>query len=375
MIAQIGTLDGLGPNFYNAIWATCKYTQSLALVLVPIGIMAQVGVSILNHLIGKESQWNLSNVLGGIVVFFFIVSFQPVIKLIDGSVDLMEGYVRKKGQIPLEKTFENAADIKFNDQEAFREIKRKAEAGDTAAVTQMRNLLSKEEGFGVKKERSKPEGGGSMFNMLSLPNFVLSAVTDGITALIRVILYYMQLLLLSALIIVGPLAATISTIPIIGDNVLKQWFRVFLNFKFWGLTCAVLDILMDQYLKAGIMANYFFPMAGAVTSNFGVATIANICFIILFIMVPKITSWYTGGFSDSGASAMVGAASTIMAVGSGGATLAAAGATGGMRGAANMAGSMMGMGGGSSVQNAQMIKVFSDLNKSIGQMNKQNNNP
>ena len=90
-------------------------------------------------------------------------------------------------------------------------------------------------------------------------------------------------------------------------------------------------------------------------------------------MVPKITSWYTGGFSDSGASAMIGAATTIMTVGSGGAAIGGAVATGGLAGGASMAGSMMGMGGGGAVQNAQMVKVFQDLNKSISSLNQKNN--
>jgi hypothetical protein len=368
-------LEALGGNYFKAIWSTCGVVQKIALLVIPIGIMAQVGVSILSHLTGRENQWNLSKVLGSIVIFFFVVSFQPIIKSIDGTIDSIEGFLRSSGQMTVDKSFEKALDLRYNDQKTYNDAKKSIERGDSTGLQKLSDLKDKEEGFGVKQFVSKlPEMAG--FFTISIPHLLLNMVSDGVTGLIRVILFYMQIFLLSAVIIIGPLAAMMTTIPIIGDNILKHWFKTFLNFKCWGITCAVLDILMDSYLEVGLISNSpFGGITDAATSHFGAATVANICFIILFIMVPKITSWYIGGFSDSGASAMIGAATTIATVASGGAALGGAVATGGMKGGASMIGAMMGGGGGGAVQQAQMMKVFTDLSKSINTMNQQKNNP
>jgi hypothetical protein len=369
-------LGGLGDKFEAGIWAACSFTQSIALLVIPIGIMARVGVSILNYFTGQTSTLSLHKVFQSIVIFFFVVSYKPIMSTFSDTVDVIETYIRDKGSVGLDQVFTNAVDVRYLNQEELNNVKERIRAGDTTAVSFMRKLQQNESTQSnfwksiTSVGSAIADGAKAISDLFTIDilQSVINAVSRGITAVLRLLLFIFQIFLVSALLVVGPLAAMIHSIPIIGDGVLKHWFRVFLTYKFWGITMAVVDIMIDQYLKSVTTQKSIIDTLETYAYGNGISVIVNIAFIILFIMTPKITSWYMNGHSDSGITAMMAAGSTVLNVASGAGKVGAAVASGGVSAGAGVLGNIT---GGGAVQNAQMISTFKNLTNAINSMNSQ----
>lgn len=190
---------------------------------------------------------------------------------------------------------------------------------------------------------------------------IMTRLFTGTTVLIvRTVMEFFQQFILGFLYICGPIALSLSVIPAFGQLAMK-WFHNFLAVQFWGLSFVLLDTL--YYYFARTQTSEYGILGGLVPGSQQSAAdakfmIMSVCFVLLYIMVPKLTSFIIGA---SGAQGFVGQMAGMIAAGAASAaTVAAPGVAGG--GVAGVIGRALGNGpgtggGGSSASSAEATPI------------------
>ncbi|MCR5890325.1 hypothetical protein LRS06_21600 [Hymenobacter sp. J193] len=176
----------------------------------------------------------------------------------------------------------------------------------------------------------------------SMRQWLLELATGTIAQLIQVCMLFIQAFLAGFLFVVGPIAFTLSMLPGWG-GLMKSWFQSFLSVNLWTVTFAIINKLFAQYSaamaalaasKITTVDQYF-----AAYASDGQYQVACIIFIVMYLMVPYMTSLIVG---SSAAQSFVGAAAGLVAsraaMGAGKAVGSAVGAAG--NGVSTMAGAM-----------------------------------
>lgn len=367
-------LSLFGPSLKEAIFSTARYAQNIALLLIPMGIMAQFGVHFIQQFFSDGNQLgDMRKPFMAILMLFVCASYVPIVNAVDGTITLVENYIRRSGSVSTREVIASRlSDISFEDQKALKEIKAQL-AKPKQNAQQIAELQAKMKALNDNK-KSWWEQTWDHVNTFrfSLVDMLINSITDGLTIALRYIMAILQFFVLAALVIVGPLAIAVSTLPMFSEKAFHFWVKTFVFFKCWGITMAVLDVLMDQYFlmsqNPGSASQRLVQTISGLYAPGGGAMVVSVVFIILYIMTPKITSWYLGGHTDSGIASVMGAATTVMSVGGTAAQVGGAVMTGGASAGLSMAASMF---GGNASQNAQMLKTFSDMNKNLQNLNKQ----
>lgn len=191
----------------------------------------------------------------------------------------------------------------------------------------------------------------------SFRQWLIELATGTIAQLIQVCMLFIQAFLAGFLFVVGPIAFTLSMLPGFG-GLMKSWFQSFLSVNLWTVTFAIINKLFAQYSAA--MAALAASKITTVDQYFaqyasdGQYQVACIIFIVMYLMVPYMTSLIVG---SSAAQSFVGAAAGLVAsraaMGAGKAAGGAISAAG--QGLSNMGGAMAsGMQGAGGAFNTMM---------------------
>ncbi|MDF7815258.1 hypothetical protein, partial [Hymenobacter sp. YC55] len=148
---------------------------------------------------------------------------------------------------------------------------------------------------------------------------LLGLATDFMTGMIQAIMEFIQSFLLAFLYVSGPIAIAFSFIPGFG-GVAKSWLQSLIGIHMWSIAFQVIAGLFVFYQaheaaqSTSSGANMLMNMTGIAQTKFAVACIV---FIIMYIMVPYMSSLIVG---SSAADSFVSSALRIgAAVASGGA--------------------------------------------------------
>ncbi len=169
---------------------------------------------------------------------------------------------------------------------------------------------------------------------LSPQKLLMGLATDFMTSIIQAIMEFIQSFLLAFLYVSGPIAIAFSFIPGFG-GVAKSWLQSLIGIHMWSIAFQIIAGVFVYYsaheaaLSASSGAAALMNMTGIAQTKYAVACIV---FIIMYIMVPYMSSLIVG---SSAADSFVGSAMRVgTSVASGGAAAApalagAAGAAGG----------------------------------------------
>jgi hypothetical protein len=149
----------------------------------------------------------------------------------------------------------------------------------------------------------------SNFSIMSL---LTRFFTTTLVLLIRNVFFFVRQFVLGFLYVSGPIVISLSMIPAF-SGLAKSWLQNYISVSLWSLTFVLLDAMYSNYAdvatagSGGLIGNL---MAGQSNDKF---TIMSITFIILYCMVPWLTSLIIGsstaqGFASQVASMAVGAA-------------------------------------------------------------------
>ena len=176
----------------------------------------------------------------------------------------------------------------------------------------------------------------------SLTNILLQLITGEVVLLIRQIMQFIQQFILGFLFVCGPISICLSAIPAFGQLAMK-WLQNFLAVQFWGLSFALLDLLYTFYTASNSTFGGVFGTSITASETDTKQLIVSVAFIMLYLMVPYLTSLIIGSSAAQGfVGSVVGMAASAAAAGAG----VAAGAAGGGHGVSGAIGRAMGGGGG-----------------------------
>jgi len=177
----------------------------------------------------------------------------------------------------------------------------------------------------------------------SLTNILLQLITGEVVLLIRQIMQFIQQFILGFLFVCGPISICLSVVPAFGQLAMK-WLQNFLAVQLWGLSLALLDLLYTFYTATnttfgGVFAGALSPTSAETDTK---QLIVSVAFIMLYLMVPYLTSLIIGSSAAQGfVGSVVGMAASAAAAGAG----VAARAAGGGHGVSGAIGRAMGSGG------------------------------
>ncbi|MBG8556081.1 hypothetical protein [Hymenobacter guriensis] len=174
----------------------------------------------------------------------------------------------------------------------------------------------------------------------SLTNILLQLVTGEVVLLIRQIMQFIQQFILGFLFVCGPISLCLSVVPAFGQLAIK-WLQNFLAVQFWGLSFALLDLLYTFYTASNTTFGGVFSAPVAAESDTR-QLIVSVAFIMLYLMVPYLTSLFIGSSAAQGfVGSVVGMATSAAAAAAG----VSAGMAGGGHGVSGAIGRAMSSGG------------------------------
>ena len=128
---------------------------------------------------------------------------------------------------------------------------------------------------------------GFLGMMSSLQNLGVNFITSGLSILARDIILFLREFILGFVLIVGPIALTLSTIP--GMSMLvKKWFTLWLNVSCWAISLQLLDELITK-----VFVNVIGPNIDVFYTS-PLFLIINIILLFMYFMIPWLTSQFTG---------------------------------------------------------------------------------
>lgn len=240
--------------FLNAIEALTNSLLSTCYALIPIFMMMNLAVQYFKGLTQENLSIDYSPVLRGVVILIILFSYEELMEVVSSSIGSFSTLIDRP---------ENVMD----------ELKKLAETKPKA-----------------EKETDFLDAMGSMISQVSIDfsitGMLFSSIKEGLLLITRYLIDLIRQVLLGFLYVVGPISLMLSTIPGFSGLAMK-WFQSYLSVQFWSVTLAILDAL------ANVIAKSYELAPAALTSD--VALIAvNIVIVIMYFMVPYLTSFMMG---------------------------------------------------------------------------------
>ena len=179
------------------------------------------------------------------------------------------------------------------------------------------------------------------FNIVSL---IQRFITNATIELIRLVFLFVRQFVLGFIIMAGPFAMSLGIIPAF-SQLFKHWLQNYFSVLLWGVTFSMLDMLYSYWSQGQNLGSG--STAGAVaTEILGVQQLVySVSFLVLYCMVPYLTSLVIGGSATQG---FFGAFAGVVAGAASAATGVATGQPGGVAQAVGRAVSSSGGSGGGS---------------------------
>ncbi|QKG59057.1 hypothetical protein GKZ68_20460 (plasmid) [Hymenobacter sp. BRD128] len=156
------------------------------------------------------------------------------------------------------------------------------------------------------------------FNIMSL---ITRFVTNATIELVRLVFLFVRQFVLGFIIMAGPFAMSLGIIPAF-SQLFKHWLQNYFSVLLWGVTFSMLDMLYSYWSQSQNLGSGG-SVGAAVTEAIGVQQLVyTVSFLVLYCMVPYLTSLVIGG------SATQGFFGAFAGVATGAATAAAGVATG-----------------------------------------------
>lgn len=145
------------------------------------------------------------------------------------------------------------------------------------------------------KEFSFPNVKVPFDDMTSFFTWLILAVENGLSMVVRLFIERIRGMLLAFIMVCGPVAFTIATIPGFGGTI-GHWFRIFFSTSLWGLTLSILDAIM-----VGFIQNFTIPTGSTLSEASAVLDllVVNGAIILMYLSVPLLTSFYIGSAASA----------------------------------------------------------------------------
>jgi len=115
---------------------------------------------------------------------------------------------------------------------------------------------------------------------------------------VRNVMLYIRQFVLGFLYVSGPITLSLSVIPAFAQ-LAKHWLQNFISVHLWSLTFAVLDLLYSFYAQQQTQVGPMLPGTQQADQDTSFL-IMSVAFVVLYFMVPYLTSLVIGGSAVQG---------------------------------------------------------------------------
>jgi hypothetical protein len=302
-------------------------TQKIALIIIPLFLMFELGVSVVKFLMGgKGDSLNLNKFFSYILIWFFTFQYLPVMTTLGFFVDAIdeavyhgvdpdgEGMNLQKSMMDMGGQSVDVLQVAI-----LLEAGKKDEA---YAYFQEHKMTSNDWQNARKLSNTKelpaatPEEPGFMdiiaklfMSPFGILGVLLESFNSGLMGLLRIVIEVLSAILTTFLIAVGPLAIAFNMMPFgINDGVLKNWFGTWFSIRCWAITMTLIDFMQKTLIGDtdgkfwGADTQNFMENLGGISLN----VVLSICFVLLYILTPFLTNLYTKGSGGQFLSLFVG---------------------------------------------------------------------
>ena len=246
------------------IYINGSFTLAGALIIIV------VIYTIMNGLVFHDSnRIDFKPILRTIAITFLIVFYQDIMDVISGGIAMFTG--------------------QFSNSEGI--VKKLVKLSEVRPLENPTTMEAEDLGEKI---------GNYLTSALDITAMISGAFERGITLVIREIILMLRTIILGFLYLAGPIALAFSLIPKF-EGLSVKWFQGWLAVQCWAITLTMLDNLVDAYQFG--------------TDDSTLRFIANnLVVIIMYILVPYLTTYFIGG-SAAGAfiSKVVGTSALVLA--------------------------------------------------------------
>lgn len=290
-------------------WEASQGVMKVAFILVPVFMLIDLGTSTIRYFMGKdEIHIHYERFLTTILLWHLLVFYQPVMQMINATVNLVINAVDSVAEEPIKAVLISTKYLELGGEDYLKQSAPLSPPSTSDRMNAPVIGLPKPETDGKKFNiKAPPPPGASMSSFLGnltsaygvkgmankLLGLILETFVDGLTLVIRLLLEAMAYLLTQVLIIIGPLAIAFEVLPGVGRGALMRWFTYWLGVKCWLLTMSILDLAIEK------VGDALFNATNAEAALWGQPTlIIQSTMVIAYIMVPFLTKLYIS--NDSG---------------------------------------------------------------------------
>ncbi|GAB3842990.1 conjugal transfer protein TraG [Hymenobacter jeollabukensis] len=279
-----------------------KVLQACQLYLIPpflsVALLYTVGRG---YLQGGQLRMDFSPLLKALFVYFILFFYRDFMDLIGGAIGAFSSLVAPSDPGVIARALQGLTN---------------PAGAPTVAPDQAVNTA----GF-VNDQVSNITSIWDKLTHFSLLNLLTELFTTTTVALIRQLLVLVRQYVVAFLYVSGPIAICLSALPPFAQ-LGKQWLQNFMAVQFWSLTYSLLDTIYANYAATRPATGNVLLPTGMTSGDYGndlTYLINSIGFVILYCMVPWLTSFLIGssavqGFVGMFSGAVAGAAGAVSGV-------------------------------------------------------------
>lgn len=296
----------------NGVWNTANAIKKIAMLIMPLFMLIESGTAIIKYFSGKEGATfvDFNKFFTYILLWICLAFYTPIMKLFNSTIDSLVTYT---DSIKISDIVTGAEDksielILFESKyvaipggikKTMETIQKEqaANPGDVAVVSPITSFVD-----GIKNAFSSPL------------TFLSELISDGVTYIIRMVVERISYLLVSVLIIIGPLAVAFNAAPFFGPGTLVKWFVAWLGIKCWMLTMSALDLMIEIISLSNVLNTKDMSLLSGIEQSYLTLSV-NVSIIIAYMMTPWITNKYINSDGGTMMSIATQGGSTLMKAG------------------------------------------------------------
>lgn len=282
----------------DLIAAAIQGSQQIATTLLPfIGLMTiiRIGIVVADSML-RGTPVDIPSLAPMVLLFLFVVNYSTCVIKLYQLTDLLVSATDVSGVLKV-----TPADIEQTLSLASSPITEIGAEEEQGTYDKMK------EGFLVLRNV------GTM-----IQNSLMQGLFSGIMYALRWLIQNLQLIIMAVIIMLGPVAAFITSIPGVGDKMIRNWLSGFIAFKVWLVVLNCIDVLSVKYYQLSLQPATNLGEAGEQYIQTMGLFVYNLLFIVCYLMVPYLASLVIK--SDAGGSIMGKAVEAAKTVKTGGAS-------------------------------------------------------
>jgi hypothetical protein len=260
--------------------------QNACLVMIPLFMLIKMGLIILRGFISGH-PFNFHSFYSGILLWIFIATYSVVIQQVANLSNFIITMVTDPVQDPI-----TAISTSMNEARALRMAVYNKNLDQSAQKIKSGNLWQ-----GLKDWTSSTWG-AMIEGVKSTGMDLMASIIAIFASLARAFIETIRSILLKFLIIVGPLALTLSInegFQYIG----KFWFQKLISVYLWSLTLNILDhIIIDYYHQIAVLPVLNSLIGPSVKTPETPFYVDQLLVGFMYTLVPWLTSLFLGGFNS-----------------------------------------------------------------------------